>query len=1414
MTKLNGIEFIIKKGIVMKKEIFEKIITEKRAKSSNERPKYGIRKLTVGVVSCLLGYMMFMTPNVTLADKVEATPAAVEAKVESIKANTTEEVEQPAEGNTAKPGEKSSEQFDAQSSKATSTNAQDRTARAPEINTEVAPLANKEVTPVSINEADSIKSELETYKEKAIKDIEEAFKFVDTEKAKKSLEDYKKEIADAKSKEEVDAIVLSSKAEPKLDLDLDPNLKESIQTALRSAVDVADSNAEVDDSKAQTNFEEKTNEKGEKYYVDKKTGKEFFKKPNWEEKEASNEGLTKWELHPNQKLRSVNNMSEAQQLGQLNYTGNHKVEEEAKEGEEAKDYYTVLDFNYTWAQRADSSVWSNVNLFMSKELASAVDWTKSGYYYNFGTSGEKFYKFENGKTSNERVMYFNKMVQAAKAGNVHHTPVRLYLKNKTLADIDKIDTTIQSRITNSDNTQVMTTQFGKDENSNLYMDGYGAYTNATAVPKSNKSNGRDKTNPLLRQYASPGVDSSPSFIGSRNFSSYNSDEEKLYIASQWRKDDTNNSNEKINNKSYAYRFAFSKDILDSLEEDKNGYVGYIEPSKTVGNYSAKNPSDSRTGFTRDQINIDEETGQAYLLFAPQQFKTKHKNNGKEEQVVTVTNGTLGFADNFSTLIADQQYTVTTLNVDSQKLKSRYEAVKDGSRRNMVGLDVYTTMVVDNSEGNEIVRTKTTEKVHAKKGDKVEIKFEASPWAKTETKGSDFLGMRIGDYQVMGDLSIYSRRGTPSRYSYSNFTYNNKPWDTYTLTLPEDVTFDKDTLVELFANYGGNLIENSADIYINGKKVASFNKGDAKKTHKALTVEGTQSNSSSLLDNTQYRPAIKDVFDTDKEVKGYTIKPDQLVELHYGDATDKTRKSSKTKSSSTNTNGAKYSYDGKDYPDERGLYEYTAKIEEGTKLVKDAPIVARTYEYQAADVDKKKDADLEDGSLNKSSVGSDSVIGRVRSKVTFDKNYEGGGVLTTVVAPDNEKFATDPGYMANGLNYKGENKMPTETPTREGYVFKGWSTNKDSQVADFDGNTAITNSITVYAVWSKAGIGDTIEPKYADTTGEVGKSVTTGAPTYTKQNSDEAATAPADTKYKLVGNIPEGATINESTGEITYTPQLKDAGESIEFDVQVTYPDQSTDGAKAKINVGKKDDNEKYQPTPGTITTDINKLPNPADGITNKKDLPEGTQYEWSKEPKVDEAGGSKGTVKVTYPDNTNDEVEVPVVVVDNRKDNEKYPANPPQITWVDDLNKLTEDEKNEVKGKVEIVNPKANKIDVDQYGNVILTYPDGTTNNLSRNQTVKEKDKTDAQKNNPVPVSTSLETEVGTVPNAEDGIENLAKLENVEKVVWHTAPDVSKVADKVMGTALVVYKDGSTDKVEVPVKVVAKKDTTAPKIDR
>ncbi len=780
-------------------------------------------------------------------------------------------------------------------------------------------------------------------------------------------------------------------------------------------------NATLADSNATTDFRLKTDEsKGEKYYEDGKTKREYYQKPNWEEEASKKEGLTKWELHPDQKLRKVNNMSEAYEIGQLNYNGHHLAEENGVN-------YLVLDFLYSWAQRSASSVWKNVNIFISKELEKSVDWTRSGYYYNYGTSKQQYYKFENGKVANEKVMYLSQMVQATLAGNVQHTPIRLYLKNVTMSDLDKIDTAIQTRVTNSNNTQILTTQFGKGDNDNLHMDGYGAYTNATAVPKSNSINARAKNNPLLRQYKSPGVDYTSDFLASQNFSSYNSDEDKLYVATKWRKGTTNSTNHTLNGNTLAYRFAFSKELLDTLEEDEKGFIGYIQPSKTSGANSAKNPTDSITGFTRKDVNIDKETGQAYIIFAPQQFVT----NVPDEKVVTVKNGTNGFADAETSLLIGQRYTVTTFNVDSLKLKSLYNTVgtNKGSRE-MISLDIYTTIIAANPNGNEHVETKTTQKVSAKKGDEVKIKFEASPWAKTEKGGSDWIGMRIGDYPIFGDVSVYRSGSTSGRYS--GFELNGKPYDIYTYKLPENVTFEEDSLVQLYANDSGNLSENSAEIFINGKKVASFNRGEAKTTFKPRTVLGTQSSSSTLLDNTQYRPAIKDMYDTDSEVKGYTIIKDQIVEVKYRDAETKTRKTSKTLSSKTNTAGASYSYDNKYYPDERGLYEYKAEVESTTKLVKDAPIVARTYSYQSSDAEKSS-AVIEDAI--KSALGSEAVIAKVLSKVTFDLN--GGKFNDTVndqikslvqrdaanspvirVLPMNKKFATDKGYKANG--FEGEN----------------------------------------------------------------------------------------------------------------------------------------------------------------------------------------------------------------------------------------------------------------------------------------------------------------------------------------------------------------------------------------------------------
>ena len=49
-------------------EIFRQLIEEKKRKGEEKKPRYGTRKLSVGLVSCLLGFMMFLTPITASAE--------------------------------------------------------------------------------------------------------------------------------------------------------------------------------------------------------------------------------------------------------------------------------------------------------------------------------------------------------------------------------------------------------------------------------------------------------------------------------------------------------------------------------------------------------------------------------------------------------------------------------------------------------------------------------------------------------------------------------------------------------------------------------------------------------------------------------------------------------------------------------------------------------------------------------------------------------------------------------------------------------------------------------------------------------------------------------------------------------------------------------------------------------------------------------------------------------------------------------------------------------------------------------------------------------------------------------------------------------------------------------------------------
>ena len=58
-------------------ENLKKIIESKKLKSSDKKPRYGTRKLSVGLVSCMLGYFVFMSPTVVNAQAVEGASVAL-----------------------------------------------------------------------------------------------------------------------------------------------------------------------------------------------------------------------------------------------------------------------------------------------------------------------------------------------------------------------------------------------------------------------------------------------------------------------------------------------------------------------------------------------------------------------------------------------------------------------------------------------------------------------------------------------------------------------------------------------------------------------------------------------------------------------------------------------------------------------------------------------------------------------------------------------------------------------------------------------------------------------------------------------------------------------------------------------------------------------------------------------------------------------------------------------------------------------------------------------------------------------------------------------------------------------------------------------------------------------------------------
>ncbi|PAB49355.1 Rib/alpha-like domain-containing protein, partial [Lactobacillus johnsonii] len=108
-------------------------------------------------------------------------------------------------------------------------------------------------------------------------------------------------------------------------------------------------------------------------------------------------------------------------------------------------------------------------------------------------------------------------------------------------------------------------------------------------------------------------------------------------------------------------------------------------------------------------------------------------------------------------------------------------------------------------------------------------------------------------------------------------------------------------------------------------------------------------------------------------------------------------------------------------------------------------------------------------------------------------------------------------------------------------------------------------------------------------------------------------------------------------------------------------------------------------------------------------FPDGTKHEWITKPDTDSTGKRTGVVKTTFPDGSTTTTTVSVTVEPNQSDkyDPKGPKNPDDRVPVKDPEHLIDGDKNNVKGEVGKVNPdlpKGTEVTVDDKGKATINY--------------------------------------------------------------------------------------------------------------
>ncbi|MEZ7599049.1 Rib/alpha-like domain-containing protein, partial [Streptococcus mitis] len=238
----------------------------------------------------------------------------------------------------------------------------------------------------------------------------------------------------------------------------------------------------------------------------------------------------------------------------------------------------------------------------------------------------------------------------------------------------------------------------------------------------------------------------------------------------------------------------------------------------------------------------------------------------------------------------------------------------------------------------------------------------------------------------------------------------------------------------------------------------------------------------------------------------------------------------------------------------------------------------------------------------------------------------------------------------------------------------------------------------------------------------------------------------------VNNMPSFLTFDQASGTIVFKEGVREVpridSDNVMYGVTIVARDKAGNSTSKLVNITVSSMRGKYSPTAIAQEVDNGHVPDPETSVT-KTGLPEGTTVTWKDTPVVNTPGSHPSVALVHYPDGTEDEVEVPVRVKEQKETFNPTAKEPNQTV-----------RHNEVPDPEKSINtndlPKGTKYSWSEQpdtstpgsktGKVLITYPDKSTEEVSVTVEVTP------QKDEYTPTGIPQEVDNGHVPDPETSV--------------------------------------------------------------